>query len=70
MENRLVLSKRFSKILEALPENGMGYQIADIELKNGKILEKRLIFNSNLLKLDKEESLKNKDIQKIKLTEK
>ncbi len=69
MENKIKLSKKFSKYLENLPENGMGYQIADIELKNGIILKKRVIFNSSFLKLNKDEELKNIDIKEIRLTE-
>ncbi len=70
MENKLELSEKFSKYLENLPENGMGYQIADIELKDGTILKERIIFNSSYLKLDKDEVLKNIEIKKIRLIKK
>ncbi len=48
----------------------MGYQIVDIELKNGQILKKKLVLNSTYLQLDKSEVLKPNDIAVIKLHEK
>ena len=55
------------KLLELLPEQGMGYQIVDIELKNGKKLTNRIVLNSTYLKLNQEELIDPLQIQLIKL---
>lgn len=69
MENkvRINLPKKFSDLLENLPEQGMGYQIVDIVLKNGKSLIKKIVLNSSILELEKSEEIKAKDIEIIKL---
>lgn len=69
MENkvRINLPKKFSDLLGNLPEQGMGYQIVDIVLKNGKYLTKKIVFNSSILELEKSEEIKAKDIDLIKL---
>lgn len=69
MENkaRINLPKKFSDLLENLPEQGMGYQIVDIVLKNGKCLTKKIVLNSSILELEKSEEIKAKDIDIIKL---
>jgi len=69
MENkvRINLPKKFSDLLENLPEQGMGYQIVDIVLKNGKSLTKKIVLNSSILELEKSEEIKAKDIDIIKL---
>lgn len=69
MENkvRINLPKKFSDLLENLPEQGMGYQIVDIFLKNGKSLTKKIVLNSSILELEKGEEIKAKDIDTIKL---
>ena len=46
MENKLKLLDEFSNFLSNLPEHGIGYQIVDIELKNGEILKDRIVFNT------------------------
>ncbi len=67
MENKLHLSNSFSNYLENQPEQGMGFQIVNIELKNGKLLKERVILNSAYLKLNNNETIKNKDIKAIKI---
>ena len=69
MENkvRINLPKKFSDLLENLPEQGMGYQIVDIVLKNGMYLTKKIVLNSSILELKKSEEIKAKDIDLIKL---
>ncbi len=67
MENKLKLSIKYSSYLENLPEQGMGYQIIDIELKNGDLLENRIVLNSTYLKLNDNETLKNSKIKNIKI---
>ena len=67
MESKLKLSNKFSNYLAELPEQGMGFQIVDVELKNGNLLNNRIIFNSTFLKLKENENIKNKDIKSIVL---
>lgn len=49
------LSSDFMKYLESLPEQGMGYQIVDIYLENGRILREKVVLNSTLIKLEDNE---------------
>lgn len=55
------------KMLESLPEQGMGYQLIDIELKSGTLLKNRVVLNSTYLQLHDEEELDCNEISKIKL---
>jgi hypothetical protein len=72
MENNLNLKllKKHCEYLESKPEYGMGYQLADIELKDGSVLKKRIILNACYLKLNPDEEIKSIDIKTIKLIEK
>ena len=68
---RIKLSKKWIKYLISLPESGMGYQIVDIELKDGRIIKGVYVFNAEYLDLpNKYGSLKANDIKKIKLSNK
>lgn len=68
MQNRtLKLPDSFINTLVNLPENGMGYQIVRVILKNGVILHQHKILNSSLLILEENESITAKDIEKIEL---
>jgi|GEM_PF-602495 len=55
------------KLLESLPEQGMGFQIVDIELKNGQKLANRIVFNSTYLQVNEEEFIDPLQIELIKL---
>lgn len=63
----LKLSDSFINILVNLPENGMGYQIVKVILKNGKTLNHHKVINSSLLMLEENENITEKDIEKIEL---
>jgi hypothetical protein len=67
---RLKLSEKHSKYLENLPEQGMGYQLVDIELKSGLKLINRIVINSTLLELNTNEEFWNKDIKELKIKQK
>jgi len=69
MTKKVQLLDNQIKLLESLPEQGMGYQIVDIELQNGKKLIERVIFNSTYLKLSDEEVVDPLQIKSIKLHE-
>ena len=64
---KLKLTQNLIDKLSSLPENGMGYQIVDIKLNNGQILENRIVFNCTFLKLEENENLENENIKDINL---
>jgi len=39
------LNDKWKQILAQLPESGMGYQVIDVELQNGRILAGLTVFN-------------------------
>jgi hypothetical protein len=39
------LGKKWQQKLAQLPESGMGYQIVDVRLQNGKVLSGLMVFN-------------------------
>jgi len=55
--NGLKLPKKIVDKLIKLPEQGMGYQIIDLKLKDGTILKRKKVVNSTYL-------LEPKDVQK------
>jgi len=57
-------------LLSQYPEQGMGYQIVDIKLKNGHLLQGKLVFNSTYLQIEKEEVIDPAEIDTIKISEK
>ncbi len=67
MENKLKLKDDQINYLSSLPEQGMGYQIVDIVLKNGLILQNRIVLNSSLLIINNNENINVDDIDKISL---
>lgn len=69
MANNLELKKKHIEYLSKMPENGMGYQLVDIVLKDGKELKKRIVFNSMYLKLMENENLTKSEIKTITIVE-
>lgn len=68
MKHKIRLLDNQSQELILLPEQGMGYQIVDIELTNGQHLENLVVIDSTYLMLDEESKLIDpKDILSIKL---
>ncbi len=59
----LQLSNKCTSFLIKLPENGMGYQLVKVVLKNGKILRNHKVLNCSMLLLEKNESLNTEDIE-------
>lgn len=64
-KKRLELSSEFIDYLSNQPEKGMGYQVVDVTLKNGTVLENRIIFNSEFLELNYSSEIKLDDIEKV-----
>lgn len=69
MANNLELKKKHIDYLSKMPENGMGYQLVDIILKDGKELKKRIVFNSTYLKLMDNEKIIKSEIKTITIVE-
>lgn len=67
MENKLKLKEEYIDYLSNQPEQGMGYQIVDITLKNGQVLNERIVLNSSYLKLNESEKINLDDIVKIEI---
>ncbi len=68
MKHKIKLLDTQSQELVILSEQGMGYQIVDIELNNGQRFEKLIVIDSTYLMLEEEnEVIDPKDILSIKL---
>ncbi len=65
MENRIKLTTDHINKLSDLPEQGMGYQIVDLELLNGRLLCKKTVLNSTYLILPEGEKVDPLDIIRI-----
>ena len=63
----LKLTDSFINSLINLPESGMGYQLVKIILKNGNVLTRHKVINSELLMLEENENINIGDIDKIEL---
>jgi len=64
---KLILPDKFSKALVNLPEQGMGYQLVDVLLKDGKWLKKKFVIDSHILVIGKAEEIKVDQIDLIKI---
>jgi len=67
IKKKIELKKEQVNILIKLPESGMGYQIVDITLKDGKQLRNRIVLNSQFLLLEDDESIDPDGIEKVEL---
>ena len=67
MENKRKLNEKYIDYLSNQPEQGMGYQIVDITLKNGRVLYDRVVLNSSYLKLNEYDQFNLDDIVKIEI---
>lgn len=68
MKRRIKLTKEWIKHINSIPESGMGYQIVDISLRDGRLLKNILVINSKEIELQKEnDSFCHEDIVSIEL---
>ena len=67
MKKKVELIKEQVNYLADLPEQGMGYQIVEVTLRNGQVLKNRTVVNSTFLLLNDNEQIKTDDIASIKL---
>lgn len=66
---RLQLNDHLTNHLRKLPESGMGFQLVDIRLKNGKELHSISAFNCEEIELpSRYPSISSNDIEKIQLS--
>lgn len=64
---RILLTDSQIEYLSHQPENGMGYHIVDLILKNGNIIKGRIVINCMYLQLDYQEELMIDDVDRIEL---
>lgn len=67
MDNKIRLIQKHIRYLSSLPEQGMGYQVVDIKLRNGTILKNRIVLNSSLLQLENSENIDPNEIDSVEL---
>lgn len=65
LENEVELTDELKSHLEGIPENGMGYHVVDVILKNGSVLKNRTIINYSKLVLNTGESILPEEIDDI-----
>jgi len=62
------LTEKWVEYLCSMPESGMGYQIIDVKLKDGRVLKDISVLNAQELELPPEyKDLKIEDIEDVKL---
>ena len=67
MKQKIKLIDSQSQSLLLLPEQGMGYQIVDIELIDGRNFKNKVVIDSTYLMLEEGELIKPNEILSIKL---
>jgi len=70
MEKKIKLLQKQIDLLVNLPETGMGYQIVDIKLKDGRIFNRKVVLNSMYLQIEDKEKIDPNEIEAIKLHKK
>ena len=65
--NSIKLPESLINKLINLPESGMGYQIVNVILRNGKVLKKHKVLNSEIRMLEENELIQAIDIANIEL---
>lgn len=65
INENIKLDKKFIDYLVDNPENGMGYQIVDVTLKDGRILKNKVVLNSEFLVV---KDIKLEDIKDIEMS--
>ena len=54
MKHRIKLPEKFAAKLLKWPEDGMDYQIVDVVLKDGRVLEQLVVLNAEILEAQEE----------------
>jgi hypothetical protein len=58
--------KKWLKKMASMPENGMGYHIVDVTLRDGRIIKKTRVLNGEVLQVPGTYNFLEKDITDIK----
>ena len=61
------LSKKWTDKLAALPESGMGYQVVDVHLKDGRVVREVIVINCEVMVEQGNQSFSEGDIQDVEL---
>jgi hypothetical protein len=67
MNSKFKIPEKFVHQLVKLPESGMGYQLVNIFLSDGKSLRNRKVLNSSILVLEPDENITSSEIENIEL---
>jgi hypothetical protein len=67
MNSKFKIPEKFVHQLVKLPESGMGYQLVNIFLSDGKIMRNRKVLNSSILVLEPDENITSSEIENIEL---
>ena len=70
MTKKIKLAKQYIDYLANQPEHGMGYQIVEVTLQDGKVLKNRAVMNATYLMLSENEEINADEITCIKLADK
>lgn len=63
---RINLPERWKRYLEAMPESGMGYQLVDVWMSDGRFFPKAIVYNSEVLELpDRQHDASDYDIDRL-----
>ena len=54
MKHTIKLPERFTAQLLRWPEDGMGYQFVDVELRDGRVLSHLVVLDAGLLQVQEE----------------
>ena len=68
MKNKVKLNEKHIDYLSSLPEQGMGYQVIEIILKDGRKLSQRTVLNSTYLVLNDNEAVDPDLIEEVSLS--
>lgn len=67
-KQKIRLPDNFIKQLIETPENGMGFHIVDLHLKNGEVLKNQIVLNSSILTIENTFNLDINEIDLIKIS--
>lgn len=70
MKIKIKLLQNQMNLLQSLPEQGMGYQVVDITLKDGKTFYEKIVLNSMYLQIEDNEKIDPNEIETIQLHKK
>lgn len=67
--NRIQLPQKWVDVLVSSPETGMGYQVVDLTLTDGRTLHGVRVYNCEVLALPEEMSVRPEEIEDITVRE-